>query len=1082
MLTPILISPQDLIITTEQTFEDTTIILDGNLIIRDGGGLTLNSSKIQMNCQYEGQYKIHVKSSALYLRLNSSEIKAVNSNYPFSFVCQGQEFKMKNSKLSNVGWGEFEEINDLPTDGDKGLVITSPSTVIDSSEISDCNTGLILNADSVSVTNCTIKTVVVHGILLWNTKFARIENNLIESDESSGLIQLRGGSENQILNNKLISPYIEGATHGIRIMQSNNNLIHGNFIDSYGIGVFMLGPGHRNIISNNVIKSGEMAIQVWGWNNQVIDNTLYPFETWNGDPINLVYAYNTEVINNRIVDLLKYGGAGIWLRHSSNNLIKDNNIQVLPPDHYSHNTKGIFITESSSHNIIHSNQISGSVRGIVVSYSSNDNKIYNNNLSEITYQGFLFDETENNIIYDNNTLNNVGRQSFDDGNNTWNYSGAEPVLTLATQPVFNNVYEEIITGDVLIENQTINFHYAVLVEGASLTLRNVTLITGVDTNDISYIDLPANASLEIYDSKILQHEYGTGFTMDAAQGSNYILKDTEIRGAGHEYWYRGIFIMADDFDIENCTFYNALIVFLGCNGGRFVGNKVYNSYSSILFQDNPSNITITDNIIDGSMSTAIFGHSQNMTIKNNQISNVWGGAGINLDGFKDCLIEDNIIYNIYEPNSGIEAVWQGSKAIGNQIYNAHIGIKDNSFITEIYDNQISQCRIGFLTKSTNQSISNNKITDCSVGLYLDGTANTLLSKFVITDCDTGVYISENAENNTLYRNDFTENRIQVVASESSLTNWDEHEELTGVGNYWSDYTGIDANNDGIGDTPYQINRNARDRFPLMQPGNESFDAIDIDVNAEDKTPQYYQAGSTHVLIAKLSVQVATKDSGKTAILQGLRIDRNGTGVDIDIPLLNIWRDSDGNASFNTQSDSLIGQGTFWDGTVTINFLNDEIITSNATCLFVTVNIAQTVSDTSNTIGFSCQDSTYFITKFPDIMKNTNFPLVFSEATLPVQRDNSTILKFNLRNNYPNPFNPSTFINYTLPIEGNVTIIIYDILGRKVHELISQNQLAGNYSIQWNGTDRQGNPVSTGIYFYQIQAGDFVQTKKMVLLK
>lgn len=54
MLTPILISPQDLIITTEQTFEDTTIILDGNLIIRDGGGLTLNSSKIQMNCQYEG--------------------------------------------------------------------------------------------------------------------------------------------------------------------------------------------------------------------------------------------------------------------------------------------------------------------------------------------------------------------------------------------------------------------------------------------------------------------------------------------------------------------------------------------------------------------------------------------------------------------------------------------------------------------------------------------------------------------------------------------------------------------------------------------------------------------------------------------------------------------------------------------------------------------------------------------------------------------------------------------------------------------------------------------------------------------
>jgi flagellar hook assembly protein FlgD len=92
------------------------------------------------------------------------------------------------------------------------------------------------------------------------------------------------------------------------------------------------------------------------------------------------------------------------------------------------------------------------------------------------------------------------------------------------------------------------------------------------------------------------------------------------------------------------------------------------------------------------------------------------------------------------------------------------------------------------------------------------------------------------------------------------------------------------------------------------------------------------------------------------------------------------------------------------------------------------------------------------------------------------------MKFALHQNYPNPFNPITTLRYDLPENSLVNIIIYDLLGRQVKTLVNQTQNAGFKSIIWNATNNYGKPVSAGVYLYQIQAGEFVQTKKMVLLK
>ncbi len=90
--------------------------------------------------------------------------------------------------------------------------------------------------------------------------------------------------------------------------------------------------------------------------------------------------------------------------------------------------------------------------------------------------------------------------------------------------------------------------------------------------------------------------------------------------------------------------------------------------------------------------------------------------------------------------------------------------------------------------------------------------------------------------------------------------------------------------------------------------------------------------------------------------------------------------------------------------------------------------------------------------------------------------------FALHQNYPNPFNPVTSLRYDLPEDGLVNITIYDMMGRVVNNLVSSQQTAGYKSVQWNATNNTGQPVSAGIYLYTIDAGQFRQTKKMLLLK
>ena len=95
----------------------------------------------------------------------------------------------------------------------------------------------------------------------------------------------------------------------------------------------------------------------------------------------------------------------------------------------------------------------------------------------------------------------------------------------------------------------------------------------------------------------------------------------------------------------------------------------------------------------------------------------------------------------------------------------------------------------------------------------------------------------------------------------------------------------------------------------------------------------------------------------------------------------------------------------------------------------------------------------------------------------IHRETSIITSFNLSQNYPNPFNPTTTIKYSVIKESFVTIKIYNVLGKEINTLVNEKKSAGNYSVNFNGSN-----LPSGIYFYRMKAGNFVSTKKFVLLK
>ncbi len=102
---------------------------------------------------------------------------------------------------------------------------------------------------------------------------------------------------------------------------------------------------------------------------------------------------------------------------------------------------------------------------------------------------------------------------------------------------------------------------------------------------------------------------------------------------------------------------------------------------------------------------------------------------------------------------------------------------------------------------------------------------------------------------------------------------------------------------------------------------------------------------------------------------------------------------------------------------------------------------------------------------------------FSGVATGVENDNQNKLEYSLSNNYPNPFNPTTTIEFSIPNTSFVTLKVLNMLGEEITTLLNEEKPSGKYKVEFNG-----DGLSSGVYFYKLQSGDFINIKNMILMK
>jgi len=176
----------------------------------------------------------------------------------------------------------------------------------------------------------------------------------------------------------------------------------------------------------------------------------------------------------------------------------------------------------------------------------------------------------------------------------------------------------------------------------------------------------------------------------------------------------------------------------------------------------------------------------------------------------------------------------------------------------------------------------------------------------------------------------------------------------------------------------------------------------------------------------------------------------------------------------SSGDIRLRSNPFANGPVIFDSLKFKFLDTSRTLILAA---RTTASASGQNISLGITDTNQVQAYYTTRPFSTNFP--FGSAT-GVSSYNTEELSFNLEQNYPNPFNPVTIIRYTVPADGKVKMNVYDAVGRQVAVLVNGNKMRGNHTVEFDASDFRG--LSSGVYYYRLESGNFSQIKKMLLVK
>jgi len=795
-------SPGDTIIVGEGTYYENLVVNVSGIVLRSemGAEKTIidgNSTGTVVeisadNVTIEG-FTIRGGNTGLYIHSSNNtlhENNIVNNNYDGIYLYYSS---------NNTIYG-----NNITNNGDDGIFLRgSSSNVISGNNITNNYAGIHLYSSSNNTISGSKIANNKRGIYLYYSSSNVISGNNITNNVDAG-IDFSDSSNNTIVGNNITN----NDGNGIYLYYSSNNTIYGNNIaNNYGHGVYLGGSGGCNVSFNIFVNDGLSVDD--SFDNFVVEGNLV-----NGKP--LVYledAANVEVadagqiiaVNSRNITVrnleISYTDVAIEFWNTNESKIENCNLN--------NNAYGIVLLYSIGCNVSGNNMVNNSLCGVYLGFSYN-NTIVGNNMVNNSLCGIALWDSSNTVISGNNITNNSGNIPDD-----WELEWAGIVLlessdnnTIVGNNIANNywhgVYLEGSDNNTIVGNNMVNNSYC----GIKLEYSdNNTISENNITNNnkiLLHYDILAGILLEysynnaIYGNNVTSNYWDGIYLYSSSSNAIYGNNVTNNDIWGIDLWYSGgCNVSFNIFVNDGLRVYDSY--------GNFVEGNLVNG-KPLVYLENAENIEVTN------AGQIIAVNSRNITIKNLEIS--YTDVAIEFWNTNESKIEN---CNITNNGGGIYLEYSyNNTVVGNNITNNDIwGI----YLLYSYNNTI---------------VGNNIVNNSYCGIALWGSSNVVyLNNFISNGRHSFSWLG-----NVWW----SPSPLDYIYNNVSFTGY--------LGNYWDDYAGSDSDGDGVGDTPYQIDSENVDNYPLMEPvENYVFDVTPPTLQVESPMNNSFVRGVVNISVS-----------------------------------------------------------------------------------------------------------------------------------------------------------------------------------------------------------------------------------------